>query len=139
MTTMSRDLMIRSGNGYLLWRGASVQRGVDRVGKAAVQEWADQLLEKANEHVPYEFGTLEASGIAQAVQTRNRLGMFASGHEAIVSYDTPYAVHLHEHPEYKFQGKGEGKWLAKALNKMSSFLERGVAPRYIYYFKRPFP
>jgi hypothetical protein len=127
--------MIRQGNSYLLWRGATIERGVDRVAKAAVKDWADALLEKANEHVPYMLGTLEDSGIAQVVQARNRGGLFSSGHEAIVSYDTPYAVHLHEHPEYNFQGKGEGKWLETALRKMAPSMERGLAPRFMYFFR----
>lgn len=137
--TLNRDYMIRSGNSYLLWRGLSVQRGVEKAGKGATLDAAEQLLDLANEHVPFEFGTLKASGLAQSVQTRSKGGMFSSGFEAIVSYDTPYAVHLHEHPEFKFKPPGTGKWLAVAMNKMSPFLERGMAPRFIYYFRRPFP
>lgn len=37
----------------------------------------------------------------------------------VVSYDTPYAVRLHEHPEYNFQGGREGKWLEKTVNEKS--------------------
>lgn len=136
---VNRDYMMRSGRSYLLWRGLSTERGVDKVGKAATLDVAQGILERANEHVPFEFGTLKSTGVAQSVQARNRGGLFQSGHEAIVSYDTPYAVHLHEHPEYNFRPPGQGKWLENALRRTSPVLERGLAPRFIYYFKRPFP
>lgn len=136
---INRDYMMRSGRSYLLWRGLSVERGVDKTTKAATLDVAEALLEKANEHVPFMLGVLKNSGVAQSVQERSRLGQYASGWEAIVSYDTPYAVRLHEHPEYNFNPPGEGKWLERAMQRMASGLERGLAPRFIYYFKRPFP
>ena len=36
--------------------------------------------------------------------------------EISISYDTPYAARLHEHPEYNFREGREGKWLENALN-----------------------
>jgi len=126
-------------NPYLLWRGAAVMAGVEHTAREAAQEFAEGVLEDANQHVPYELGNLEETGIAVSQQAHESGGRFSHGAEAIVSYDTPYAVHLHEHPEFNFQGKGEGKWLAKAIYRAMPNYERGLAPRFIRFFKAADP
>lgn len=68
---------------------------------------AEEVLARANETVPHDEGTLEASGEASVA---------GQGLIAVVSYDTPYAVRLHEHPEYDFQQGRRGKWLEATLN-----------------------
>lgn len=35
--------------------------------------------------------------------------------ERTISYDTPYAVRMHEHPEYNFQEPGQGKYLEQPV------------------------
>jgi hypothetical protein len=54
-----------------------------------------------------------------------------------VSYDEPYAVPLHEHPEFEFQGEGEGKWLEKALNHAEGSWPEQLAPPLVAVFKLP--
>jgi hypothetical protein len=67
---------------------------------------AQYLLEEANKLCPHDTGALEASGYA---------GANAAAKEASVSYNTPYAARLHEHPEYQFQDGRMGKWLEKTF------------------------
>lgn len=110
------------------WRGQLVRAVVHRAGEEATDEAAEALLRLANEHVPYEEGDLEASGAVTQGQSRyGPTGQFAAN-EKFVSYDTPYAIRLHEHPEYNFQGKGQGKWLEHAVQKRASRLEVDMAP-----------
>lgn len=69
-------------------------------GKRAMKIVGEYLLEEANKTVPYRDGILESSGTTST-----------DGKTVCVSYNTPYARRLHEHPEYNFRGKGRGKWL----------------------------
>ncbi len=125
---------------FLLWRGIEVQAGVAVTSQQAALEWAERVLDDANEHVPFDTGELMDTGAAQALQPRGAGGRFASGDfEAVVSYDTPYAVHLHEHPEFDFQPPGEGKWLHNALYRSAPAAAFGIAPRYIRFFRSELP
>jgi hypothetical protein len=77
------------------------------VREGALEGLADALhylLGEANKIVPLDESTLQSSG-AVSVDNRQMVG--------VVSYDTPYAARLHEHPEYNFQRGREGKWLEK--------------------------
>lgn len=65
----------------------------------------DEILRRSNGRVPLDEATLQNSGLSE-VPAYNR---------AVVSYNTPYAAKLHEHPEYKFQNGREGKWLENTL------------------------
>ena len=67
---------------------------------------AERLLALSSERVPFEWGTLDDSG-AVVPATSPEEG-------AAVTYNTPYAVRLHEHPEYNFQNGREGKYLENA-------------------------
>ena len=40
----------------------------------------------------------------------------ASETSATVSYDTPYAVRLHQNPQYQFNFGRRGKWLELAMD-----------------------
>ena len=82
---------------------------LDKVGAGAADglyEAAEYLLEEANKIVPIEEGTLQRSGEA-TVDVQDK--------QAAVSYDTPYATRLHEHPNYEFQDGRQGKWLETTI------------------------
>jgi len=91
----------------------------------SVRKTAEILLEKSKDHVPHDKGTLENSGSVDYIETPPTASVF---------YDTPYAIKLHEHPEYKFKGKGQGKWLVNAKNNnvntlkaaMQRFMKEGL-------------
>lgn len=64
---------------------------------------AERLLALSAVEVPFEIGTLSASGhVVNATDTDTG---------AAVIYDQPYAARLHEHPEFNFQGGRKGKYL----------------------------
>jgi hypothetical protein len=64
---------------------------------------AERLLTLSSAEVPFEIGTLSGSGAV--------LNAPDAETGAAVTYDTPYAARLHEHPEYNFQGGRKGKYL----------------------------
>lgn len=103
-----------SGNAWkLVWRGQLVREVVHEAADIAAIRSAEAVLMDANFHVPYLHGDLMESGAV--VQGRGAAGRFNG--EAFVSYDTVYAVRLHENPQFKFRPPGEGKWLENALKR----------------------
>ncbi len=134
MTDGARIQVVRQ-----VWYGDLVRAVVHKAGDEGTREAAEAVLELANEHVPYDEGDLEASGDVNRGQSRyGPTGQFAAN-EWFVFYDTPYAVRLHEHPEYHFQGKGEGKWLEHAIEQRAAFVEADMAPPLREAFLRPGP
>ena len=75
--------------------GADLTKGVNLA--------AERLLALSSEVVPFDIGTLSASGQVERAQTPDE--------GAAVTYDQPYAARLHEHPEYNFQGGRQGKYV----------------------------
>lgn len=132
--TLSRPA---GGSGtYLLWRGIEVQAAVGVTAEQAALEWAERVLEDANQHVPFDTGNLMGTGTAATLQHRGMGGRFAVGNfESVVYYDTDYAVHLHEGVDFNFQPPGEAKWLAHALYRSAPQAEFGLAPRFIRLFR----
>lgn len=84
---------------------AGALRATGKTKKAALHAGGEYLLAEANKDVPYDVGDLEGSGTVQSNEEM-----------AVVSYSAPYAVRLHEHPEYRFEGGRKGKWLEDTLN-----------------------
>ena len=87
------------------WNDGKVKMLLSAASKKATMEAAEELLRESNKMVPHDEGTLMRSGEVDVKEG-----------EATVSYDTPYAVRLHEHPEYNFQKGRQGKYLEKALD-----------------------
>ena len=87
------------------FKNKEVKSKIEASGKRGLKITGEYLLEEATKTVPYRDGILESSG---AVST--------DGKTVCVSFNTPYAKRLHEHPEYNFRGKGRGKWLELTFN-----------------------
>lgn len=106
----------------LNWRGRQVTAAARAAAAAGLLEAAEALLEEANRTVPFDTGALMRSG--ESSLDREKL-------VSAVSYDTPYAVRLHEHPEYRFRRGRRGKWLEQAAlevgGELMSRLRRRVA------------
>ncbi|MCE5200842.1 MAG: hypothetical protein ABFD54_05710 [Armatimonadota bacterium] len=92
----------------LNWYGDQVTNEVKQAAAEGLLLGAEYLLEEANRVVPHDQGTLQRSGEA-SVDEENLV--------AADSYDTPYAVRVYEHPNYKFQNGRIGKWLEVTYNK----------------------
>lgn len=92
------------------WYGDRALRKLLREADRITQNGAEYLLDESNKKVPYEEGILEGSGVVKKVGDDGD-GIITYK----VSYDTPYAIRLHEHPEYNFNGGREGKWLENTL------------------------
>ena len=83
-----------------IWYGKEVVNKTTKDAEIAVRIGAEVLLQKSKDHVPHDKGILENSGSVDSQRNPP---------EATTFYDTPYAERLHEHPEYNFKGKGQGK------------------------------
>lgn len=91
----------------LKWEGKALAASMREAARKGLWQAAEEILRAANQRVPLDTGVLQASGDTDV--DGNELA-------AAIFYDTPYAVRLHEHPEYEFQGGREGKWLERAAN-----------------------
>ncbi|MCK9461591.1 MAG: HK97 gp10 family phage protein [Proteobacteria bacterium] len=81
--------------------------------KGALDDCGDDLLSESSKEVPFEKGTLSGSGRSSEV------GIKGNEMKVEVSYNTPYAARLHEHPEYKFKKSRKGKYLEDPLKRRS--------------------
>lgn len=86
----------------------------------ALSDGAEYLLQEANTTVPHREGHLQRSGIVT---------LDGSKPIANISYDTPYAVRLHEHPQYHFNGGRRGKWLELTVQEKGPKVRDYIAKR----------
>ena len=86
------------------WYTAEVIGRVFSMQKSALIAGAGEILRVANKTVPFKEGMLAGSGAVDADEMK-----------ATVSYDTPYAVRLHQNPTYQFNFGRRGKWLELAF------------------------
>lgn len=88
------------------WKGQQVAQLVKKAAFHALEDVGEFILDEANKDVPHDEGTLQASGIVTGDSDKMHVA---------ISYDTPYAVRLHENPQYRFQKGRKGKWLENAV------------------------
>ncbi len=123
------------------WSGDKVISLLEDAVAHALYLGAEGLLTEANNLAPHDQGTLIRSGTVTADELPDADDVYypaygtdgtdgtdmskafpdESSDEMYVSYNTPYAARLHEHPEYQFQDGRQGKWLETALD---SFRDR---------------
>ena len=87
------------------WYTAEVLGRVFSMQKSALIAGAGEILRVANKTVPFKEGILAGTGYVDADEMN-----------ATVSYDTPYAVRLHQNPQYQFAFGRRGKWLELAFD-----------------------
>jgi len=102
-------------NGIKFKWNDKVAKEVDKAGVQGLIDALEYLKDQSDQTTPYREGGLVQSGHVD-VDTKQKIGA--------VSYDTPYAVRLHEHPEYNFRGNGRGKWLEKTIQEQRKELEK---------------
>jgi hypothetical protein len=109
-----------TGIGRVDWYGDRIVGLVHDHAAEVLGDAGEFLLEEANQTVPIEEGNLARSGSVDV--DRGELA-------ATVSYDTPYAVRLHENPQYHFQHGRRGKWLQLTLPEQRARIERFLRDR----------
>ncbi|GAA1327594.1 hypothetical protein GCM10009592_14640 [Brachybacterium rhamnosum] len=86
--------------------GVDVTKAVQDAAAHGLALAAEYLLEAANRTVPLEEGTLQRSG---------RASVDDDGLRAAVSYDTPYAIPVHEDLTARHDAGRRAKWLELAM------------------------
>lgn len=95
-----------------VWRGEEAKQRVLDAATAALRDAAEAILTESHKEVPHDTGTLQRSGTVT-------VGQEGGGPVAVVSYNTPYARRLHEHPEYRFAKGRKAKYLEDPFKRMA--------------------
>ncbi|MFJ5883462.1 hypothetical protein [Kitasatospora cineracea] len=104
--------------GRLTWNGDAVLRA-ERTGAArGLLAAAEHVLQRSRQVVPIEEGTLERSGVASVDEQQLT---------AAVSYDTPYAVRVHEDMNARHDAGRTAKYLERPLSEESGAVEQIIA------------
>jgi hypothetical protein len=113
-----------------VWYGHKALKASNAMAVNVVFETMEVCLQEANRLCPLDTGALMMSGEVNTqsgeVKTTNKSGGVAivsrpspmDTPRGTISYGNggvPYAVRLHEHPEYHFQGGRVGKWLETTI------------------------
>ncbi len=99
------------------WTGDAVLRelhskiGLELEAAVTVTVWP-----KSQETCPYRTGRLHASGVVSR-----------EGETVAASYDTKYAVYVHENPNLNIQNGKRGKWLELSSHEESASLVNKLA------------
>jgi hypothetical protein len=99
------------------------EQAITKINEAAfraLQFAAEHVLTESIRTVPKDTGLLQKSG---------KVSSDINSMEAVVSYDTPYALRLHEHPEYNFQNGRRGKWLELTVLEQQSKIGEIIASK----------
>jgi hypothetical protein len=86
------------------WETAVAQKAIRAATARGLRTWAEHVLAESRAIVPLDEATLERSGVA-SVDERQL--------EAVVSYDTPYAVAQHENLQYRHAPGRTAKYLER--------------------------
>ena len=92
----------------------SIRDRVDDELRRTLRVEAEDLLGRATRDAPIEEGTLRGSGEVEIRET-------ATGAEAVVSFNTPYAARQHEELEYEHPRGGKPKYLEDHVKGMVRF------------------
>lgn len=92
------------------WYGKKVTAVMKTAAADGLFDGVHFMRDEMDKMVPHDEGTLERSGDTKVDKSELK---------AATGYDTPYAIRLHEHPEYNFQAaeghQREGKWVEKII------------------------
>ena len=100
------------------WHGDDAEDKIKDNVMKALRMSAEFLLTETIKTTPKDEGLLIQSGKVSHDDSRV---------EAVVSFDTPYAIRLHEHPEYNFQNGRRGKYLERTLNEQRQNIANLIA------------
>lgn len=89
------------------WHGAAAKAAMRAGAAKGLADAAENVLTEARKLVPIEEGTLERSGATD---------VDATNLQAVVTFDTPYAVIQHENLSYAHDAGRTAKYLENARN-----------------------
>lgn len=102
------------------WLGQPVTARVRRAVMIGLRAGAENLLTESIKTAPKDEGTLIQSATVSTDDAQLK---------AAVAYDTPYAVRLHENPQFNFQNGRRGKWLKLTLDEKRDAIKRLIADK----------
>ncbi|MGW5304852.1 hypothetical protein ACWERF_13040 [Streptomyces griseoluteus] len=102
----------------LTWNGAAALRGTRAGAVRGLRLAAEHVLERSRARVPIEEGTLERSGVASVDE-----GALTAG----VSYDTPYAVRVHEDMNARHDSGRTAKYLERPVDEEAGTVAEIIA------------
>lgn len=106
---------------FMRWYGDDVKKKLYKAAAGALRDSAEHLLTEANKTNPYREGTLERSG-STLVDEKSL--------EAVVYYDTPYAIRMHEEPGLNYTDpKARWKWLEMTVNEQADNVQKYIAQK----------
>jgi hypothetical protein len=82
-----------------------IQKMVEGLWEAS-ETATDIIGNESEKQVPFDIGTLRDSW--KVTPLTKEIGF-------VMSYNTPYAARLHEHPEYKFKNRRKAKYLEQPI------------------------
>lgn len=92
---------------------ANIKKAMNKMednSETALTNLGNKILRESRDESPFDVGTL------MKTSKMTKTGKL----ERTLSYNTPYAVRMHEHPEYNFQNGRKGKYLEDPLKANTS-------------------
>lgn len=108
--------MMITGQKEMMQRIDSAQKEYISRAEQALNDLGNNILRESRDIAPIDTGLLRKTS------KNTKTGKL----ERTISYNTPYAVRMHEHPEYNFQSPGEGKYLEKPIMQHKSTMLRDL-------------
>ena len=100
------------------WSGTAASAAINRAAARGLLLAAEHVLAESRKRVPIDEGTLERSGAAVVDEAELTAG---------VSYDTPYAVRVHEDMTARHAPGRSAKYLESVLPEQARMVEALIA------------
>lgn len=111
---------LMKGKVTVKWNDSKAIKLMNEALTSGIKDACEYILQETNKIAPINEGTLIRSGNIDVESTPKPKGS--------IYYDTPYAIRLHENPQYNFQNNREGKYLENTIknekNAVQNFLKR---------------
>jgi hypothetical protein len=98
---------LMKGKVTVKWNDTKAIKLMENALTSGIKDACEYILQETNKIAPINEGTLIRSGNIDVESTPKPKGC--------IYYDTPYAVRLHENPEYSFQNNRKGKYLENTI------------------------
>jgi len=101
----------------LIWRGDLAEQIAKAAAMEALHTGAEAVLTESHDEVPHDSGTLMRSGTVTDVPTENAV---------YISYNTPYAVKMHEDLSLNHPKGRKPKYLEDPFNRLAPKIMKSV-------------